>query len=38
MPDPDEYLVKRDMLEAYKSYVRERKKNILFNIEYVMDL
>lgn len=34
LPDPDEYLMKRDMLEAYKTYVRERKKKLVFNIEY----
>ena len=34
MPDPDEYLMKRDMLEAYKTYIRERKKKLIFNIEY----
>ena len=34
MPDPDEYLMKRDMLAAYKSYIRERKRKLIFNIEY----
>lgn len=35
MPDPDEYLMKRDMLEAYKTYIRERKKNLysILNIQ-----
>jgi len=34
MPDPDKYMMKRDMLEAYKVYTRARKKKQLFDIEY----
>ena len=34
MPDPDLYILKKDMLEIYKTYIRVRKKKLLFNIEY----
>lgn len=36
LPDPDMYLLKRDMLDAYKSYIRESKKKIYFSIEYAL--
>ena len=36
LPDPDLYLLKRDMLDSYKSYIRESKQKIYFSIEYAL--
>ena len=35
LPDPDLYLLKRNMQDTYKFFIRERKKKINFNIEYM---
>lgn len=31
MPDPDQYLMKRDLFDAYKTYIRISKKKKAFN-------
>lgn len=36
LPDPEEYLRKRDMLDAYKTYIRESRKKLIFNIEFCL--
>ena len=33
--DPDLYLLKRDMRDWYKTYIRESQKKIYFDVEYV---
>ena len=35
LPDPDLYLLKRDMLDWYKAYNRARQKKVYFDVEYV---
>ena len=35
LPDPDLYLLKRDMRDWYKTYIRESQKKIYFDVEYV---
>lgn len=35
LPDPDLYLLKRNMHEWYETYIRERQKKVFFDVEYV---
>ena len=32
MPDPDQYLMKRDLFDAYKTYIRISKKKRLLTV------